>query len=146
MAQFRNATKLALTAKLISIRGSGGMTLVMIMTQSRRSLLFLRPRSTPFAHTYQLAARTKMGRNPMKRKRLEVVGTLCERTGLALCRSRCEERPQDNHHRAHTQALPSSIAAEHSCTCHRRRDVHPSPTARLIPSGEPSIHPRARLN
>ena len=82
------------------------MTLVMIITQSKRSLLFLRPRSTPFAHTYQLAAMTKMGRNPMKRKRLEVVGTLCERTGLALCRSRCEERPQDSHHRAYTQGSP----------------------------------------
>ena len=44
------------------------MTLVMIMTQSRRSLLFLRPRSIPFTHTYQLAAIAKMRRDPMKRK------------------------------------------------------------------------------
>ena len=43
------------------------MILVMIMTQSR-SLLFLRPRSIPFTHTYLLAAIAKMRRNPMKRK------------------------------------------------------------------------------
>ena len=68
MVLFCIATKLALIAKLSSIGGSGGITLVMIMTQSRRSLLFLRPRSIPFTHTYQPAAIAKMRRNPMKRK------------------------------------------------------------------------------
>lgn len=62
------ATKLAFTARLNSIGNSGGTTLVMIKTQSRRSLYFFNPLSRPFVQTYQLAAMAKIRRNPMKRK------------------------------------------------------------------------------
>ena len=40
-----------------------------------------------------------------------------------------------------TLVPPNSTAA--SCVLRRRRDKHPPPAARLIPSGEASIHPRA---
>jgi hypothetical protein len=82
---FDKATKLALTAKLSSIGSSGGMTLVMMSTQSNNSLLFFKSLSIPvgalqhqerketvpartLTQTYQLAAIAKINKHPIKRK------------------------------------------------------------------------------
>ena len=157
---FCNATKLTSTAKLSSISSSSGGTTLMMFIMQSRSLLFPRPRSIPFTLTYQLMEIAKIRRNPMKRKDSRLLRLTCSmlrsivRTSWpSQCRSRCEERPQGNHHQAYTQALPGSIAgpwyrqiARHFCARRRRRDENPPPIVRLIPSGGASIHPKAWLH
>ena len=72
MAHFCIATKLALTAKLSSIDYSGGTILVMIIMQSRKNLLFLRPRSITFTPT---CGDSEKERESNGEEGFEVVGT-----------------------------------------------------------------------
>ena len=130
---------------------------MMIMTQSRRSLLFLRPRSIPFTHTYLLAAIAKMRRNPVKRKDSRLLAlTLSVLKSIVRMSWPCAvpkpvrrmtaRQPPSGVHAGspgldcRTLVPPNSTAVLGAPSS---RDKHPPPAARLIPSGEASIHPRA---
>ena len=132
------------------------MTLVMIMTQSRRSSLFLRPRSTPFTHTYQLAAIAKMRRDPMKRKdsmllapTLSVLESIVRTSWPCAVpkpvRRMTARQPPSGVHAGspgldcRTLVPPNSTAV--LCAPSTSRQASAS-HARLIPSGEASIHLR----
>ena len=129
----------------------------MIITQSRRCLLFLRPCSIPFTHTYQLAAIAKMRRDPMKRKdsrllalTLSVLKSIVRMSWPCAVpkpvrRTTARQPPSGVHAGSpgldrRTLVLPNSKTV---LSAPSSRDKHPPPAARLIPSGEASIHPRA---
>ena len=119
---------------------------MMIMMQSRRSLLFLRPRSIPFTHTYRLVAIAKMRRNPMKRKDSRLLAlTLCVLKSIVqtswpcavpkLVRRTTARQPPSGVHAGspgldcRTLVPPNSTAG--LCTP-SSRDENPPPTARSI--------------
>ena len=135
------------------------MTLTMIMTQSRRSLHFLRPRSTPFTHTYQLAAIAKMRRDPMKRKdsrllalALSVLESIVRTSWPCALRKPVRRmtarQPPSGVHAGspgldcRTLVPPNSTAVLCAPSTSRQASAsHGSiDSARLIPAGEASIH------
>ena len=128
---------------------------MMVMTQSRK-LHFLRPRSIPFTHTYQPAAIAKMRRNPMKRKDSRLLaltlcaGKHCVRTSWPCAvpkpvRRMTARQPPSGVHAGspgldcRTLVPPNSTAV--LCAPSTSRQASAS-HARLIPSGETSIHMR----
>ena len=118
----------------------------------------MRPRSTPFTLT---CGDSKNEKGSGEEEGFEVVETelLCAEKHCAneLTPRGAEAGAKNDRKTAiigrTRRALPSSIAGpwylqivQRFCARRRRQDVHSPPTARLIPSGEASIHSRAWLH